>query len=165
LRLWRPDVDIPHQFKILDPKTGMQIAKGNVGVVQALLTRTLHKDRDLHRPRAANARFHWLTPRKAGVMTLGYRPSTPISFVRADPAAKAIVDRYVPGALDSSMVQHLRRVSLQAIVENPILGSLSQAQVTALWDELAALPGGAIGLAPEPGAIQPRTDYESQQRH
>lgn len=37
LRLWRPDVDIPHQFTIVDPKTGKEIASGEVPKDVALL--------------------------------------------------------------------------------------------------------------------------------
>jgi hypothetical protein len=45
LRLWRPDVDIPHQFTIFDPKTGREIASGDVAKDQALL------DDDTRQPR------------------------------------------------------------------------------------------------------------------
>ena len=91
---------------------------------------------------------------------MGYQPAAPIQSVRADPAARAVVDRYVPGALDSPLVANLRRASVAAVVGLPIFGPLSDAELSALWTELAALPGGATPLLDDPGAVPARADYE-----
>jgi hypothetical protein len=91
---------------------------------------------------------------------MGYQPAASVQSVRADPAAKAVVDRYLPGALDSPLVQHLHRAPVLAVAQHPIFGPLGETELAALWTELAALPSGTMPAA-DPPATQPQTDYES----
>lgn len=65
----------------------------------------------------------------------------------ADPSAKAIVDRYMPGALDDPMIA-LGLSNLRAVVDSPF-GTGNPAVPERMWVELAALPSGTSRPAPQ----------------
>lgn len=58
-----------------------------------------------------------------------------------DPAASAVVDRHLPGALDSPMLRHMPLVPLELVARGTLLDGEQPPAPAGMWDELAALDG------------------------
>ncbi|MGI5423837.1 DUF5605 domain-containing protein [Streptomyces sp. CA-179760] len=71
---------------------------------------------------------------------MGYSKSAPVGDILDDPAASAVVDRHLPGALALPMLRHLPLMSLESVTGALFAGQRQQ-DLTGMWDELAALDG------------------------
>ena len=70
---------------------------------------------------------------------MGYTPSDTVGAILADPAASAVVDRYIPGALDSPMLRFLPLMPLEAITGGTLFAGEAPADLAPMWAELERL--------------------------
>lgn len=67
-----------------------------------------------------------------------------------DPAACAVVDRYLPGALASPLLRHLPLMTLESVTGGALFAGQAPGNLDRMWDELEALEG-----EPRPRNVQP----------
>ena len=72
--------------------------------------------------------------------------------VLRDPDAKAVVDRYLPGALDLPLVG-LILVTLSTVTQQVQFSAGVPENIDAMWDELAALPSSPARSGPQPDPV------------
>jgi hypothetical protein len=89
-----------------------------------------------------------------------YGPATPFAELRDDPAAMAILERYLPGIVDEddAFLQPFLALAELAARKRPTGESL--ADMGRLWSELGQLPGRERVLIPTP--VAPESTYEER---
>ena len=91
----------------------------------------------------------------------GYTSDSRVADAMENDTARAVLERRLPGVLNSPLIMQLRFLTLGEVVS---LGSarLEDAQTAELWDELALIEAGMPVERVEAPAIEPRADYEPE---
>lgn len=87
-------------------------------------------------------------------------PESPLSDVLANRAARAMIQNYLPGILNSPMLHQLKGLPVGVVIGlNAELSSRTD-ELENLWKRLAAVPEAASGQSPPSVREKPRADYE-----
>lgn len=81
---------------------------------------------------------------------MGYDKTSRAALVAQDPQAVAVIEKFAPRAMASPILGALGTIRLEQVVGGPLFAAAKPAQLDALWEELAALPGSAPEPAPQP---------------
>ncbi|MCL2515974.1 MAG: DUF5605 domain-containing protein [Microbacteriaceae bacterium] len=83
---------------------------------------------------------------------MGYSADSTVADALRDPAARAVVERHLPGALDAPLLRHLPLMQLGAVAHFSLFAGEEPRDLSTMWAELGALEGmpDAVGVQPEP---------------
>jgi hypothetical protein len=73
---------------------------------------------------------------------MGYFANSPVGSILADPEAAAIIDRYLPGALESPMLRYLPLMPVVSVTGGALFAGEAVEDLAPMWEQLKALPGG-----------------------
>ncbi|MEV6041695.1 DUF5605 domain-containing protein [Nonomuraea sp. NPDC052116] len=90
----------------------------------------------------------------------GFGPDSLLADVLDHAEARGVIQRTLPGVVNSPLLIQLRRRTLGKITAAGPYARLSPAQLDDLWRELAALDAGDPGVRSDPPAIAPNPHYE-----
>ena len=92
---------------------------------------------------------------------MGYDAASRVSAVLEDVEARRVVDRLLPGVLESPVLEHLRFATLGVVVAlTPTI--VGAPEIDRMWEALAALPSSPPPPRPEEAVPSPSTGYESE---